>query len=238
MSEPPLVVEAAGVVKNYSGLRPLRIASLAVRQGERIALHGIDGPGAQVFIDLMTGATLPDAGEVRVFGRSTASLADGDEWLSSLDSYGIVSDRAVLLEAATVAQNLALPLTLDIDPLGPETYAQVRSLARECEIGEEWLEGRTNEVPPAVRVRMHLARALALGPRLLLLEHPTATIADDDREPFGALLARVCEARALTALAVTADRAFAGRAAERALTLQPATGQLVAARRRWRLFQL
>jgi ABC-type lipoprotein export system ATPase subunit len=235
MSDPPLVVEATGVVKNYSGLRPLRIASLAVRQGERVAVHGIDAPGAEVFIDLLTGATLPDAGEVRVFGRSTASLADGDEWLSSLDNYGIVSDRAVLLEAATVAQNLALPLTLDIEPLAPETYAQVRSLARECEIEAE-LEGRTSDVPPAVRVRMHLARALALGPRLLLLEHPTAPMADNDREPFGAVVARVCEARALTAVAVTADQAFAGRAAGRALTLQPATGQLVAARRRWGLF--
>jgi ABC-type transporter Mla maintaining outer membrane lipid asymmetry ATPase subunit MlaF len=237
MSDPPPVVEATGVVKNYSGLRPLRIASLAVRQGERIALHGIDAPGAEVFINLMTGASLPDAGEIRVFGRSTASLADGDEWLSSLEMYGIVSDRAVLLEAATVAQNLALPLTLDIEPLAAETRAQVESLAAECEIEPEWLQQRTNDVPPGVRVRMHLARALALGPRLLLLEHPTAMLPETDRAPFGALLARVCEARALTAIAVTADQAFAGGARGRTLTLQPATGQLVAARRRWGLFQ-
>jgi hypothetical protein len=48
----------------------------------------------------------------------------------------------------------------------------------------------------------------------------------------------VCEARRLTAIAITADEEFASRAAQKTLTLQPATGQLVAARRRWGLFSL
>jgi ABC-type sulfate/molybdate transport systems ATPase subunit len=84
-----------------------------------------------------------------------------------------------------------------------------------------------------VRARMHLARAVALEPRLLLLEHPTATLPDRDRAPFGALVARVCAARGLSALAVTRDPEFAAQAAHRVLILQPATGELVPARRRW-----
>jgi ABC-type transporter Mla maintaining outer membrane lipid asymmetry ATPase subunit MlaF len=238
MTGPPPVVEATGVVKNYSGLRPLRISALAVRQGERIALTGLDAAAAEVFINLVTGASLPDAGAVRVFGRSTASVADGEEWLASLEVFGIVSDRAVLLEGATVAQNLALPLTLEIDPLASETVARVRSLAAECGILPAWIEQRAGEVPPSVRARMHVARAIALEPQLLLLEHPTASLPQADRAPFGTLIAQVCETRRLTAIAITADEEFASRAAQRTLTLQAATGQLVAARRRWGLFAL
>ena len=59
----------------------------------------------------------PTKGEVLVRDHSTAAIADGDEWLASLDRFGIVSPRAVLLDAATLLQNLAMPFTLDIDPI-------------------------------------------------------------------------------------------------------------------------
>ena len=227
------VVEISRVVKNYSALRPLRIASLSIAAAERVAIGGIDAAGAEVMLNLVTGASLPEEGEVRVFGRRTADIADGDDWIASLDSFGIVSERAVLLEGATLAQNLALPLTLEIDPFAAGTLERVQTLAEECDIAAAWLEQRTGDVPAHVRARAHLARAIALGPRLLLMEHPTATLAESERALFGAVVARVCEARALTLLAVTVDAAFASKAAHKTLTLQPATGQLVAARRAW-----
>jgi ABC-type lipoprotein export system ATPase subunit len=227
------VLEITGLRKNYAALRPLRIASLALASAERVALSGLDAGAAEVLVNLVTGASLPDEGEVRILGRRTADIPDGDEWLSSLDHFGIVSERGVLLEGSTVMQNLALPLTLEIDPIPAGTSAQVIALAGECDIAREWMDQPVAEVPPAVRARVHLARALALGPRLLLMEHPTAAVPEPERAIFGSVVARVCEARALTTLAITMDAAFAAAAAHRTLTLQPATGQLVAARRRW-----
>ena len=227
------IVEISRVVKNYAALRPLRIASLSIASAERVAIGGIDAAGAEVMLNLVTGASLPEEGEVRVFGRRTADIADGDDWIASLDSFGIVSERAVLLEGATLAQNLALPLTLEIDPLAAGTLERVQALAEECDIATACLEQRAGDVPAHVRARAHLARAIALGPRLLLMEHPTAALAESERAVFGALVARVCETRALTLLAITADSAFASTAAQATLTLQPATGQLVAARRSW-----
>jgi ABC-type transporter Mla maintaining outer membrane lipid asymmetry ATPase subunit MlaF len=226
-------LEIVGVTKSYAALRPLRIASLAVAPGERVALSGIDAGGAELLVNLVTGASLPDEGEVRVFGRRTADIPDGDEWLSSLDRFGIISDRGVLLEGSTVIQNVALPFTLDIDPVPDDARREVMALGIECDIPYDWLGQPVGTVPSAVRARVHLARALALGPQLLLLEHPTAAVPEGERAAFGAVVARVCEARALTALAITFDTAFAAAAAHRTLTLEPATGQLVAARRRW-----
>lgn len=232
MTTGPLI-EITRVVKSYSALRPLRIAALSIAAAERVAVGGIDAAGAEVLLNLVTGASLPDEGEVRVLGRRTADIADGDDWIASLDSFGIVSERAVLLEGATLAQNLALPLTLEIDPLAAGTLEQVQALAEECDIAAAWLERRAGDVPPDVRARAHLARAIALNPRLLLMEHPTAALAESERARFGSVVARLCEARGLTLLAVTLDSAFASTAAQTTLTLQPATGQLVAARRSW-----
>jgi len=229
----PPAIEITAVTKSYAALRPLRIASLAVAAGERVALSGIDSGGAELVVNLVTGASLPDEGEVRIFGRRTADIPDGDEWLASLDRFGIISERGVLLEGSTVIQNLALPLTLEIDPVPEDARQQVMALGIECDIPYDWLAQPVATVPPAVRARVHLARALALGPDVLLLEHPTAAIPEGERAAFGAVVARVCDARSLAALAMTFDAAFAAAAAHRTLTLQPATGELVPARRRW-----
>lgn len=229
------VVDIAGLVKHYGGLRPLRLASLVMNEGERVALSGMDGAAAELFVNLMTGSSLPDEGTIRVFGRSTADIANGDEWLASLDRFGILSDRAVLLEGATLADNLALPFTLDIDPMSDETRARVSALAAECGIDARWLDRAVAEAPAAVRARAHLARAVALSPSLLLAEHPTAIVPEEDRRALAEDFARLTRERGLTTLVVTADAAFAQAVAERVLTLEPATGKLIAAKKpgRW-----
>lgn len=227
----PPALEMASVMKGYGALRPLRIRSLAVPEGEAVAIAGIDGPGAEAMINLITGASLPDQGEVRVFGRRTADVADGDEWLASLDRFGIVSERAVLLEAATLAQNLALPLTLEIDPLAEETRGRVRELAAECGIEDAWLDQPAAALPAAIRIRGHLARALALGPRLLLMEHPAAGLAGGEQPAFGMVVRRVAGARGLTVVMISKEEEFSRAAAGRRLTLEPATGSLREARR-------
>ncbi|MDQ3346660.1 MAG: hypothetical protein M3545_01690 [Acidobacteriota bacterium] len=220
------VLEMTGIRKNYGALRPLRIQSLTVRRSERVAIAGLDAPAAESLVNLVTGASVPDEGEVRVFGRATTDVVDGDEWLSSLDRFGIVSDRAVLLEGAALLQNLALPFTLEIDPVSSGTRAHVERLAAECGIAAEWLDQPSAALPPAVRVRAHLVRALALGPEILLMEHSSATLPDGERRPFGAVVRRVCEARALTAVIVSLDAEFSTAAADRILTLEPASGGL------------
>jgi ABC-type lipoprotein export system ATPase subunit len=220
-------VRMSGVQKNYAALRPLRIQSLDVATGERVALGGLDGAAAEVLVNLVTGAALPDEGTVAVFGQSTAEITDGDAWLASLERFGIVSPRAVLLEGSTLLQNLALPLTLEIDPVPAAVRARVEALAEECGIDRPALPARVGDLPPHVRVRAHFARAIALDPALLLVEHPTADVDEAERRALGSDLARVIDRRGATALIVTLDADFAAIVAHRSLELQPATGALV-----------
>lgn len=227
------VVAFSGVVKNYGGLRPLRLADLTITAGERVALGGIDAGGAETVVNLATGAVLPDHGAVVVMGTNTASIKDSDQWLQSLERFGIVSARAPLLDGATLLQNLALPLTIGIDAIGPEIKRRVEALASEAGLRLERLGEPIGIASPEERVRAHLARALAFDPSVLILEHPTVALPRQAVAPFGRDLAALVTRRGVTALAITEDAEFARPFASRWLSVKPATGETVAARRRW-----
>jgi ABC-type sulfate/molybdate transport systems ATPase subunit len=223
MTAPAL--ELSAITKQYGALRPLRIEHLVVDAGEQVALLGFDQPAAEVLINLVTGASLPDTGHVRVFGRSTADLADSTDWLSLLDRFGIVSERAALLEPMTVIQNLAIPFGLEIEPPPPDVVRQASELAAEVGIDEASWHRRVGDLDASQRMRVRLARALALGPGVLLVEHPSASLAAHEVAPFGRKLRAVASARASAVLTITADPNYAAAASSRALRLEPATGR-------------
>jgi simple sugar transport system ATP-binding protein len=227
------VVQLTAVVKQYGGLRPLRIADLEVRSGERVALSGLDATAAPVLVNLVTGAMLPDEGMVRTFGMSTAEIRSGDDWLASLERFGIVSPRAVLLEDATLQQNLAMPYTLQIDTVPRDVAERVAALAAECGLDASLLTESVGRLPPDSRARLHFARAIALAPQLLVLEHPTADVAPGGRVPFARTVAAAAQARGLSVLAITFDAEFAGIVAHRSLTLHGATGAVKKWKRGW-----
>ena len=111
-------------------------------------------------------------------------------------------------------------------------------LARECGIldlagGEEGLQRITGEAAPAIRARVHLARAVALRPALLVLEHPGADLAADERLALADCIAGVAETGGVASLVITKDDDFATRAAHRALRLEAATGALKPIKRGW-----
>jgi phospholipid/cholesterol/gamma-HCH transport system ATP-binding protein len=228
-------IELDGVVKDYRALRPLRIAALRVEPGDRVALSGLDRAAAETFVNLVNGALVPDQGVVRVFGQSTADITDGEAWLRSLDAFGVVTERAVLLEGSTLAQNLALPLSLEIDPMPPDLRRQVEALTAEADLPAERLDRPVGDAPPLVRIRAHFAKAIALDPKVVLFEHPTASLEAGDARQFAETVRRVAEARRLAVIALTEDGVFADVVASRAYKLNGATGALTSTRG-WRRF--
>jgi predicted ABC-type transport system involved in lysophospholipase L1 biosynthesis ATPase subunit len=227
------VLEFAGTSKAYGGLRPLRIAELRVAAGDRVALLGFDQPTAEVFVNLATGATLPDAGDVSIFGLPTRAIEDSADWLATVDRFGIVSERAVLLDALTVIQNLAMPFTLEIEPPPDAVRARAEALAREAGLDEAAWTRPVAELDPAGWLRVRFGRAIALDPAILLLEHASARLARQQVAALGAQLRAVAAARGIALVALTADESFAKAVAERVLTLEPATGRLKPQRRGW-----
>lgn len=226
------VCRLANVRKAYSGLRPLRVNDLSIAAGERVSVSGLDAAAAEVLVNLVTGASVPDEGEVFVFGRSTSLISDGEEWLASLDAFGIVTPRAVLLDSVTLLQNLAMPITLDIEPVPADVAARVAQLARSVGIEDRWFGEPMGVLGAAIRARAHLARAIALEPRLLIMEHPTVGLAPGDGKAFGQVVASIADSRGLSTLILSEDADFSAAASSRRLALQPGTGDLKPVRKR------
>jgi putative ABC transport system ATP-binding protein len=181
----------------------------------------------------VTGATLPDAGEIRLFGQATSEIATETDWLASLDRVGLVSHRAVLLEGMSVLQTLALPMTLQLDPPPVDVRRTATGLASDVGLDAAHLDRPVAGLAPDVRMRIHLARALAPAPAMLLLEHPTATLERTAVRPFADAVASAARARGLAMLVLTGDHEFVEALGVRSLALEPGTGALRGARR-WR----
>jgi predicted ABC-type transport system involved in lysophospholipase L1 biosynthesis ATPase subunit len=228
----PAILEISGVSKDFHGLRPLRVHRLTVASSDHVAIVGFDQPSAEIFVNLVTGATLPDAGTVHLFGRSTAAIADSAEWLTLVDRVGIVSPRAVLLDRLTVIQNLAMPFTLEIEPPADDIRDRARRLAEEVGMAEDTWTQSAGALDAASRARIRLGRALALDPGVLLLEHASAGLAREATTPFAAAVRGIAARRGIALVVVTADETFASAAAPRVLTWEPATGRLTDRRRR------
>lgn len=223
MSEP--LVEIRGLVKEYRALRPLRIQELRVHASDIVSVAGLDAPAAEMLVTLVTGASLPDAGEVRLFGQSTADIGDSAAWLESLDGIGVLSARVVLLDAFSVRQNIALSLTLEVDPIAGPVRARVDALAQEAGLRSAELDEPAGRLDAERQMRIRLARALALEPALLLGEHPSATVPSTAAAAaLAADVASIARARRLGVLAITADPVFARALGGTALALDPATG--------------
>jgi lipoprotein-releasing system ATP-binding protein len=227
------VLEFVGISKDYRGLRPLRIANLRIAAGEHVAILGFDRPAAEVFVNLATGATLPDEGQVAVLGRPTTAIRDSADWLATVDRFGIVSDRAVLLDGLTVIQNLAMPFTLAIEPPSTDIRTRAVALAREVGLPESSWDAPVSQLDPEGRVRVRVGRAIALDPAVLLLEHISASMGRDAVGKLGADIRGVAGGRGAALVALSADEALARAVASRVLTLEPSSGRLKERRRPW-----
>jgi ABC-type multidrug transport system ATPase subunit len=216
----------SGLSKNYQGLRPLRIQALFVAAAERVAILGLDRAMAEVFVNLATGATLPDEGVVTVFGRPTSSVVESTDWLAVVDRFGIVSERSVVLEALTVVQNLAMPFTLDIDPPPEDVRQRAAALAREMSLPDVCWTRPAGELDREGRARLRAARALAFDPEVLLLEHATAGLPVNAARRLGSDLRSAAARRSCAVVALTADAAFAAAVADRVFAHAAASGAL------------
>lgn len=227
------LLDVSAVVKDYRGLRPLRMARLTLAPGEQVALVGLDAPAAEMLTTLLTGAATPDAGTIHVLGTPTAGITDADQWIRLVDRIGLVTERAALLDMLSAVQNLALSFSLAIDPPPDDVRRRAVALATEVGLPEASWERPVGEADGSQRIRIRLGRALAFEPALLLLEHPTATVDRALVPTLAADVRAIVSRRGLATLALTADEAFAEACGLRIVHWDAATGALREPRRRW-----
>ena len=133
----------------------------------------------------------------------------------------------MLLEAFTVLQNVAVPFTLDLELIAADVESRVVNLAREVGLPDAAWNSAVASLDAASQVRVRLARALALDPDVVLLEHPTVDVDRQQVGPLGEHIQTVARRRGAAVVALTGDIAFANAVGTRVLTLDASTGRLI-----------
>jgi nitrate/nitrite transport system ATP-binding protein len=189
-----------GLEKSFrSALRETRVlggVELSVEQGEFVSIVGYSGSGKTTLISLLGGLLEPDTGEI---------VLDGERVREPGPERGIVFQQYSLLPWLTVHENVALA----VDAVHPgasvaerrrltESFVQLVNLTESA-----WK--RPGQLSGGMRQRVNVARALALEPKLLLMDEPFSALDALTRATLQDELLRIWTQRRCTVVLVTND---------------------------------
>ncbi|WP_281194703.1 ABC transporter ATP-binding protein [Halorubrum sp. F4] len=219
--EPPIAVELEGVGKRYDGTVAVEDVDLAVREGEFFTLVGPSGCGKTTTLRLIAGFEEPTAGTVRFGGRDVSGVPPEGR------NVGVVFQNYALFPHMTVGENVGYGLRFS-DPPGDVTRAErVRDLLDLVD-----LPGTADRDPESLsggqRQRVAMARALAPGPDLLLLDEPMSALDARLRERLRLQVREIQRELGITTVYVTHDQEEALSVSDRVAVMRGGTPEQVA----------
>ena len=177
---------------------------MEVRQQEIFGVVGGSGAGKSVLLRSILGLRRPDGGVVELYGRDVESLAASDR-SSLVQSYGVTFQNGALISSLTVAQNVQLPLrehySLSENTLDELAEMNLLMVGLPPDAGDKF----PAQLSGGMIKRAALARALALEPKLLFLDEPTAGLDPISATAFDELLLYLHSQLRLTVVMITHD---------------------------------
>lgn len=199
---PAEVLACDDLTVRFGGLTAVDGAGLSVREGEIVGLIGPNGAGKTTLVDALSGFVTPGAGRVRFAGTDVTRLGPRLRALSGL-ARSFQDSR--LFPGLTVGEGLALASERTAAPPGPlaaglrlpasgqfEAVVGERVEALLADLGiEGWRDRFPSQLSTGVRRLVELGSLLAQEPRVLLLDEPSAGLAEPETQALGGLLRRV-----------------------------------------------
>jgi putative ABC transport system ATP-binding protein len=204
------IIEARGVVKSFGPTPALRGASLAVRQGEIVAVMGPSGSGKSTLLHCLAGILVPDQGEVWIADQRLDTLGETRRSELRRDNFGFVFQSGQLVPELTDEENVALPLLLG------GTRRAVALAEAGAWFGRLGLDGlerrRSGELSGGQAQRVALARGMVTGPQVLFADEPTGSLDSVSGEMVMSLMTRAAREQGATVILVTHDARVAAYA--------------------------
>ena len=210
------LIEALEVRRSFvMGARTLDVlrgVSLAVAEGESLAITGMSGAGKSTFLHVLGGLDRPTSGRVLYRGRDLYAAGDRERSAIRAQKIGFVFQAYHLLPELTVLENVLLPGLSAAGAFlrGAKLRAHAADLLGRVGLSDRALH-RPNELSGGEQQRVALARALMNGPELLLADEPTGNLDSKTGEDVLRYLFDLAAERSLTLVIVTHNEAVAAR---------------------------
>jgi branched-chain amino acid transport system ATP-binding protein len=181
------ILQTRSLVKRFGGILATDQVTLSVERGARHALIGPNGAGKTTLINQLTGMLAPDSGQVLMAGQDITTMAPHRRV-----ALGLVRTFQInqLFDSLTPLQSLALAVTSRTGgdarwwrPLGSDRTigTQCESLLAQFRLLDH-AEQRTSELPYGKRRLLEIALAVAMQPKVLLLDEPAAGVPAAERQ--------------------------------------------------------
>ena len=194
------IITVTNLVNQFGRQRVHDGLSLEVEHGEVIAIIGGSGTGKSVLLRSILGLHRPTSGAIEVLGRSIRYQQPGPE-----RCWGVLFQTGALLSALTVQQNVELPIAIHSN-MSARTRAELALLKiRMTGLPIEAASKFPSELSGGMVKRAALARALALEPKILFLDEPTAGLDPIAATEFDNLIAYLKTSLDLTVVMITHD---------------------------------
>jgi phospholipid/cholesterol/gamma-HCH transport system ATP-binding protein len=211
------VVALRGLHKSYGAQKVLNGIDLTVGSGQTLVVLGRSGTGKSVLLKLIVGLQKPDAGSILIHGQEVTGA--GVEAMNEIrKTMGFLFQHAALYDSLTVEENVAFPLRRN-GKMSPAVRGdRVRGLLAAVGMADA-LQKMPSDLSGGMQKRVGLARALALEPRILLLDEPTAGLDPITSREIDDLILQLQKERDVASIVVTHDLHSAKTIADRILLL-------------------
>ena len=208
-------IEVRNLSKQFGTFAALRDVSLEVHSGELLALLGPSGSGKTTLLRVIAGLDVADAGQVLFQGEDATDQHVRERQV------GFVFQHYALFRNMTIFENVAFGLRVrpkDVRPPDAEIRDRVHELLKLVQL--DWLAERyPHQLSGGQRQRIALARALAVEPKVLLLDEPFGALDAKVRKELRSWLRRLHDDMHITSVFVTHDQEEALEVADRVVVM-------------------